>query len=107
MLRLVDMNDLTLKVLEQIRDELRANGRRIDETNGRLDQTNQRLDQTNQRLDRLERRQSETEVRLATELVSVVGAVNALRETLLEDRELRHQVTDHEHRLARLEARAG
>lgn len=35
--------DLTLKILRQIRDEVRGTNKRIDQTNARLDQTNERL----------------------------------------------------------------
>jgi hypothetical protein len=62
-----------------------------------------RIDQTNERLERLERRQVETEVRLASQLVEVVGAVNAEREAIVEDRALRRAVADHEDRISRLE----
>lgn len=92
--------DPTLAVLKQIRDA-------VTQTNERLDQTNQRLDQTHQRLDRLEHRQTETEVRLATELTAVVGAVHELRDTLLADRDLRRTVDDHEQRLRAIERRTG
>jgi methyl-accepting chemotaxis protein len=43
--------DLSIAILREIRDAVRANGARIDQTNERIDQTNQRLDQTNERLD--------------------------------------------------------
>ena len=71
------MAELTTKILESIRDEIR--GMKLD-MNQRLDQTNQRLDQTNHRLDRLERRQVATEVRLATELTAVVAAIGDLND---------------------------
>ena len=85
--------DLTLKVLEQIRDGVAL--------------TNERLDHTNGRLDRLEKRQTETEIRLATELIGVVGAVNSLRDAILADRDLRHTVDDHERRLRTIERKTG
>lgn len=94
------MNELTVKILGQIRDELRAT--RSDLTS-RLDQTNERLDQTNERLERLERRQIETEVRLSTELVTVASAITDLSKVLVVDRKLRTQVADHETRLKALE----
>jgi len=103
------MADLTTEILVEIRNEIRTlrgdlSGR-IDQTNARLDQTNSRLDQTNARLERLERRQTESEVRISTELVAVVGAVNHLCDAILEDRELRNQVVDHERRITALESR--
>lgn len=99
------MNELSVKLLGQIRDELKAT--RTD-LSSRLDQTNQRLDQTNERLERLERRQVETEVRLSTELVTVASAISELSRVLVDDRKLRAQVTNHEVRLKALEkSRAG
>lgn len=85
--------DPALAVLKQIRDA--------------VTQTNERLDQTNDRLDRLERRQTETEIRLATELTAVVGAVHELRDAVLSDRDLRRTVDDHEQRLRAIERRTG
>lgn len=61
--------------------------------------------ETNERLEGLSRRKTETEIRLATELVAVVGAVRELRDVLVEDRAVRAQVADHEGRIRKLEAR--
>ncbi|MEM6959801.1 MAG: hypothetical protein AAF645_29225, partial [Myxococcota bacterium] len=63
------MADLTLRVLESIRDELAKT----------REDLSSRLDHTNERLGRLERRQTATEVRLATELTSVVTAIGDLK----------------------------
>src|SRR5512139_1202970 len=115
------MADLTIEVLKEIRNEVRATNQRLDQTIGqlgrtnerldqtveRLDQTVERLDQTVERLDRLERRQVETEVRLATELTSVVGAIRDLKDAVLADRDLRRDIADHESRIRRLESKAG
>ncbi|MDP3233298.1 MAG: hypothetical protein Q8N26_11020 [Myxococcales bacterium] len=87
------MNELTVKILGQIRDELKAT---------RSDLSN-RLDQTNERLEHLERRQFETEVRLSTELVAVTTAITDLSKVLVEDRKLRTQVANHEARINALE----
>ena len=101
---MTDTSDITVEILKQIRDEVR-------QTNGRLDHTNASLDQLrtemSERFERAERRQTDTEVRLATEIVAVVGAVNLAREAILEDRQLRRQIADHESRLETLERRAG
>jgi len=95
--------NLTTEVLMQIRDELRVTGGKIDKTNEELQRTRQELVE---RIDRLERRQLESEVHLATELVSVAGAIKELSKLVAEDRQLRGQVADHEKRLSSLE-RAG
>ncbi len=119
---------LTIEILRDIRDEIRGTNARIDATNARLDGTNARLDATNDHLDalggrvdvlggkvdvtngrieRLERRQTDMEIRLSTEIVAVVGAVNEVRDLLREDRHLRARVDDHERRLAAVETRVG
>ena len=87
------MSDLNTKILQEIRDESR--GMRGE------------LEQTNQRLERLERHQVETEVRLATELTTVVGAIRDLKDAIVADRDLRRDIADHEYRLRALEAKAG
>jgi hypothetical protein len=88
------------ELLKGIRDEVRGVGARLDETNTRLDETITRLD-------RLERRQTEAEVRVSTQLVAVVGAVNEVRDALREELGLRRRVDDHEQRLLAIEARSG
>jgi hypothetical protein len=99
--------DLTIEILKGIRDEIHDTNTRLDALRG---DTNTRLDvlrgDTNARLDRLERRQTETEIRLSSELVAVVGAVHEVRDLLAEDRALRSQVSDHERRLIVVENRA-
>ena len=85
------MKSITVALLTEIRDQSKI--------------TNQRLDQTVERLDRLERRQVETEIRLATELTAVTGAIRQLTEVVVADRDLRRNVADHERRLQALERR--
>jgi hypothetical protein len=97
-------SDLTIEILKGIRDEVRNTNARLDETNTQLGAL--RSD-TNMRLDRLERRQTEGDVRVQTEVAAVVGAVDRLRDVLLEDRALRQRVEDHERRLVAIETRAG
>jgi chromosome segregation ATPase len=113
------VTDLAVEILKQIRDEVKQTNERLDATrtelSGRLDATrtdlSSRLDATRTelsgRLERLERRQTETEVRLATELVAVATAVRDLRDVLLEDRKLRETVASHETRIAALERHTG
>jgi hypothetical protein len=105
----MDPTDLTIEILKDIREAARETNARLDDTNARLEglreDMNARLEGTNTRLDRVERRQTETEVRLSTELVAVVGAVHEVRDLLAEDRALRTQVSDHERRLTAVESR--
>ena len=111
------MKNVTTELLKQIRDELRefktstverldTVTARLDTTVERLDTTVERLDTTVERLDRLERRQVEAEVRVSTELVSVVAAIHELRDVVVADRSLRRTVDDHEGRLVALEKRS-
>ncbi len=91
------MSDRAIKILGQIRDELKSTrtelSSRLDVTNQRLDETNRRLAETNQRLKHC----------LSTELVAVTAAIGDLKKVIVEDRKLRAQVSDHENRLKVLE----
>ena len=90
--------DLVLEVLKQIRDEAKK-------TNLRLDRLEGRLEDTVEGIGRLEQRQANTEIRLATEIVALAGTVKDLRDTIVEDRELRKAVGEHERRISALEDR--
>jgi hypothetical protein len=59
------------------------------------------------RFERVEHRRMETEIRLATQLVAVAGAVRDVRDLLREDRVLRQRVDEHEKRISALERGAG
>ncbi len=60
---------------------------------------------TNERLERLERRQTETEIRLATELVAVAKAIGEVRDLLRDQTDVRLRRC--EARLDDLERRSG
>ncbi|MGA7120928.1 MAG: hypothetical protein WBY94_12565 [Polyangiaceae bacterium] len=89
--------DLTIEILEGIRDEVRTTNTSIEAL---------RAD-ANARFERVEHRQVETEMRLSTELVAVVGAVREVRDLLREDRVLQGRIDDHERRIAAIETRVG
>lgn len=93
---MAELSDLTVEILKQIRDEIRATRTDLSE---RIDQTNSRLDQTNSRLDKVE----ETLVELATQQRFVVKFLreNRDREVRLENEvdHLRHRVDEIEARL--------
>ncbi len=107
------MDDSSVQVLRDIYRAVQGTNTRLDDTIGRLDETNTRLDETNTRLGSLEtkvgrledrvgdlaRRQTESEMRIATELVAVA---NLLREKLDDH----NRVDDHEQRITRLERKA-
>jgi hypothetical protein len=112
-------SDLTIEILKGIRDGVHATNGRLDTVTERLDSlteqvdglgvridtTNTRLEGIAVRLDRVERRQTETEVRLATELVAVVGAVHEVRDLIRERRAADTRIDDHERRIFALEQR--
>ena len=94
----MDTSDLTIEILKSIRDEVRG-------TNTRVDDLGVRLDETNARLGSLERRQLESDVRLSTEVVTLVGVVREVRDAIRDDRVSRVRVEDHERRIVALEKR--
>ncbi|MBN8612787.1 MAG: hypothetical protein J0L92_19485 [Deltaproteobacteria bacterium] len=93
-------SDLTVKILSEIRDEIR--GTRVD-LSAKIDQTNARLEETNQKVDLLARRQTETEVRLATEIVALAGAVDRTNKLLRERLDDRDRIDDIDRRVSALE----
>jgi chromosome segregation ATPase len=111
----MEPTDLTIEILKGIREETHKTNERLDKTNDRLDEL--RVDLRSglddlrtdlvDRIERVERRQTETEMRLASELVAVGGAVREVRDLLREDRALRDRVDDHERRLTAVERRTG
>jgi archaellum component FlaC len=100
-----DKESPTVRVLRQILEAQKATNRRLDTTVERLGTTVERLDTTVERLGALERRQSETEIRLVTEIVAVAKAVGEVKTLLAERLDLKDRVEDHEHRLSTLEGR--
>jgi hypothetical protein len=111
--------DVTIEILEAIRDECRKTndclGTVVDhvdtlvhhvETLGdRADILGDSLDTLVEQIDRLEARQADTEARLTTEIIGVAGAIREVRDLLRDDRALRQRVDDHERRLAAIERR--
>jgi ABC-type transporter Mla subunit MlaD len=89
----MEPTDITIVVLREIRDEMR----------GMRAELSERIDQTNVRLDAMEHRQTETEVRLATELAGVIAAVNEVRDLLRDN--LIPVVKNHERRITAIESR--
>jgi len=95
------MSDLTTQVLIEIRDEARK-------TNAEVAQVRAEVAQTNSHLERLERRQTESEIRISIEIVTVAGAIDRLTEALLDPKRfggVTARLDDHERRLETLERR--
>jgi methyl-accepting chemotaxis protein len=92
----MDTTDVTIEILREIRDAVRETNGRIDQTNGRIDETNARLDETNARLeeqtDRLDRRITESEIRTATAINGLKGAIDDVKQLLADRLDLRDRV---------------
>jgi len=111
------MKDITIEVLKAIRSDLGAfrsevNKRfddvdaRFDLVDARFEGVDARFEGVDARFDNMARQQVESEVRIATELVAVAGALNQLNDSLRAEA-VRDQLRDHEARLHKLESRTG
>lgn len=89
-------SDLTVRILTEIRDELRETATAL----------RAEVAQVSERLDRLEQRQTEADVRVATELTAVATALNDIKAIVLDIRDDRARMNAFEVRLARLESKA-
>jgi predicted nuclease with TOPRIM domain len=102
-------NDLTVRILTDIRDAARETNGRIHETNARLTETNARIDETNARLEslreELSRRIVESELRTATAITDLAGTVRDVATLLREQGDLRPRVERCERQIAALERR--
>jgi chromosome segregation ATPase len=101
-----NIQDLTLQVLRQIRDEIVTTrtdlATRIDRTNERLDQTNDRLDHVEGTIDRRLGHVEETLVELAAQQTFVSKFVRSLA---TRDRDLAEDVDELRTRVDALERR--
>jgi predicted nucleic acid-binding Zn-ribbon protein len=101
--------NLTVRVLKQIRDEVRRTNDRLDATNERLDATNERLDATNERLEQmhagLSQRIVESEVRTATAISELAVSVRDMTSVLRAQNDLRPRVDRCERDIAELKGR--
>lgn len=104
--------DLTLQVLIQIRDRLDSLELTTSDrfaklqltTNNRFAELHTAISETNYRLEGFERRVTDTEMRLATELVALAGAAKGVRDLLKEELAERYRVL--EQRVLTLEQKA-
>lgn len=127
--------DTQLRVLEQIRDEVRGTNARLESVDHRLQATNDRLESLESRVeesnrhlesldrrverveghtvalgDRLDaygRRQTESEPRLSTEVLALADVTRQVRDLLSQRLDDHDSVVDHERRLAEIEKRLG
>jgi methyl-accepting chemotaxis protein len=108
----LEPTDLTIVVLKEIRDEVRALGTRIDSTNERIDGTNARVDGmneringTNERLEELSRRVVESEIRTSTAIADLAGTVRDMTSVLRAANDLRPRVERCEQDIAEMKRR--
>jgi hypothetical protein len=94
------MDDQVVEILKEIRDEAK-------QTNVRLDQTNTRLASVEERLEFLGRRQTESEIHLVTEIISLADVTRQVRDLLIKRHDDHVAVLDHETRIRSLESRIG
>jgi hypothetical protein len=80
----MELTDITIEILKDLRTELGGLREEARQTNAWIDETNKRV--------------VSSEIRLATEIVSVAGAVREVRDLLRDDLHLRAKVDDYERR---------
>ena len=107
----MEPTNVTVRILEQIRDSIGETNSRIDQTNSRIDQTNAKLDQKfdvlTERVDALTSRVVDGEIRMATAITSVAGTLGQMK-ALLEDRlDLKGRVERCEHDIVVLKEKTG
>ena len=81
--------DLTVKLLEEIRDAVRDTNRNLGD---RIDQTNARLDQTNERLSSLENKVTGVEIRVSTSMMEIASSLGQLKDLYSDRFDLRGRV---------------
>ena len=101
--------NLTVRVLKEIRDEVRRTNEQLGATNQRLDATNERLDATNERLEAmhagLSQRIVESELRTATAITELAATVRDMTSVLRAQNDLRPRVDRCEQDIAELKGR--
>ena len=104
----MEPTDITIEILRNIRDELHDGLASVrTEVASVRTELHEGLAGVTERMDRIDGRQTQAELRVATELVAVAGAVREMRDAYREERALRHRVDDHERRLLDVERRVG
>ena len=104
-------DDLTLRILVDIRDEVRTTReevRAVEHKLGeRIDRLGARIDGLDNKFDGLEHRLTESEIRTATELKAVAGTLQDIKDLFRDRLELRDRVTRCEHDIGELKHRIG
>jgi len=85
----MEPTNLTIQVLESIRDEVKHTNSRLDQTNSVLDQTNSRIDQMREELST---RIVHSEIRTATAITELAGSVREMTGVVCGALEMRPRV---------------
>ncbi len=112
---MLPMNGEVLEVLKEIRDEAKQTNVRLEQTNIRLASLEGRVDflekrtssgfaNLSERLEALARQQAESEIRLATEVVSLADVTRDVRDLFARKLDDHHMVLNHEERLRTIES---
>jgi predicted nucleic acid-binding Zn-ribbon protein len=93
---------MTVRILKEIRDEVRRTNERLDATNERLDATNERLEAMHAGLSQ---RIVESELRTATAITELAATVRDMTSVLRTQNDLRPRVDRCERDIAELKGR--
>ena len=93
----MEADDLTIRVLIEIRDEIRSTNQRVDRTNERVEQLSGRIDSLGERLtgriDSLSDRLTESELRTSTAITELHGTIRDVHTLLVDRLDLRDRVS--------------
>jgi chromosome segregation ATPase len=98
----MDSDDLAIRVLVEIRDELHKG---LREVRGEIQQTNERLDRVESRLDQQGQRIVESEIRTATAITELHGTMRDIHALLKGQLDLRDRVERCEREIDELKKR--
>ncbi len=85
----MESDDLTIRVLIEIRDEIRSTNQRVDRTNERVDRLSEQL---TGRIDDLGVRMVESELRTSTAITELHGTMRNVHTLLVDRLDLRDRV---------------
>lgn len=100
----MDPSDVTVELLREIRDGIQGTNQRLEETREELADLGREVAETREDLGR---RITQSEVRTATAIVELAGAVQSVKELLADRLELRDRVERCEQDIAELKRKVG
>lgn len=100
----MEPSDLTVQILREIRDAVRETNVRVDQTNVRLEETRSMMEE---KFDILAQRIVESEIRTATAITGLGGALDQVKNLLMDRLDLRDRVDRCERDISLLKDHAG